>query len=116
MGEPANVVHFAGSHADLIQLVRSTNGLVVISFYRNGCKACESFQREIVKAAGEYPGVKIVKVNGQETAGVQQAYGFNAVPFTIFVKGVQPDGTLQPLDSFKAGNVGALKKGLNNYK
>jgi thioredoxin 1 len=116
MGEPANIVHFKGSTADLANLVTGAGSLVVIDFYADWCGPCQNLGRQLPTIAGQYPAVKFVKVNVDESKDVAVAYSVRSVPHVLFTKGVGGDGKLQGLESLTGANSAAIKAAIEKYK
>jgi thioredoxin 1 len=109
MGEPANLIHFKGSEADLTSLVKQTSGLVLIDFYADWCGPCQQFGRQLPGIAGQYPSVKFVKVNIEDNKEVAGAYKVRSIPHILFAKGVGADGAVQQVETIVGLNLAAIK-------
>ena len=80
-------------HADDASFSREVlehSGPVLVDFYTTSCQPCRQLEPELRSVSHEIPGVKVVKVDCGQAAGVAQHYGVMSVPVLIGFKNGQP--------------------------
>jgi thioredoxin 1 len=115
MSQPANLIHFKGSTADLASLVRDADGLVVIDFFAEWCGPCQNLGRQLPAIANQYPGVKFVKANVDENKDVAGVYSVRSIPHVIFTKEASDDGKVIALEVINGPNAAAIKAAIEKY-
>jgi thioredoxin 1 len=77
---------------ELVELLESTEGIVVVDFWAAWCGPCRMLARYYKGFAEDNPGVEIKKVEVDQNEGVSKDYGVRTLPTIIFFKdGVEVD-------------------------
>jgi len=84
---PANLVHIQGSYSDLIKLVNSKEGLVVVDFFATWCGPCVRLGQELPNIANEFPTVTFVKAETEKNEESATRFGVRSIPNIVFMKG-----------------------------
>lgn len=72
---------------------------VLLDFWADWCMPCRMLSPLIEKVAGEYPSIKVGKINVQEESGLAEQFEIMGIPALVLIKdGKRVDGSvgLQP--------------------
>jgi len=72
---------------ELEKLIASSENLIVVDFYAQGCPVCKHMHEVLENVAGALKEIKIVQVDSNALADVAAQYKINKVPVLVLIKG-----------------------------
>lgn len=76
------MIHHAND-ATFDEVVLQHPGAVLVDFYTTTCQPCRHLAAEIQVVAAEMPGIKVVKVDADQSRGLAASFGIRSVPVLV---------------------------------
>lgn len=112
----SNITYFKGNSKDLKSVITKAAGLVVVDFFADWCQPCKALGQVLPKLASDYPQVKFLKSNIDESPELADDFQVMSIPNVKFFKNNVHADPLQPVATVVGLNLGKIKSTLDEFQ
>lgn len=108
--KPENILEFVGTYEQLINLVKTKPGLVVLDIHWVWCGPCRKLIENLPQIATENPDVTFIKIDHEKSPEVTEKYEVQMFPTIVFMKNAEVK------EIHIGANVRDFKEKIEKYK